>query len=245
MEDKLRRDVEAVVAKIFSEKEEADIRKQTEEALGKAATTIEELTDTLEAKNTDFEELQAKLSDIESKARNSESELEAARVEIENLTKKVEESEKALEEMEKDRAVELRIKELTTAGVVSDAKAQSLKVREMSDEDFASYKNELVSIREAVIAELSKNKAVETPAGEEAITPVKKTEGNNEVVEEGAENEQNNESDINNEIMPANIDPGQAISAALNMEIFPPADMKNKYQEMGKAMAKMFVKDND
>ena len=156
MDEKLRKDVEAVVATIFSEQEEAEIRKQTEEALGKSATTIEELTVTLEAKNSEFEELEAKLSESEDKAKDLTTELEAAQEKIEEATKKSDEAEGALEEIRKDRATELRMKELEEAGVVSDEEAQSGKVREMSDEDFASYRDELVSIRKAVIAELAK-----------------------------------------------------------------------------------------
>ena len=156
MDEKLRKDVEAVVAAIFSEQEEAEIRKQTEEALGKSATTIEELTVALEAKNSEFEELEAKLSESEDKAKDLTTELEAAQEKIEEATKKSDEAEGALEEIRKDRATELRMKELEEAGVMSDEEAQSGKVREMSDEDFASYRDELVSIREAVIAELSK-----------------------------------------------------------------------------------------
>ncbi|RLI59857.1 MAG: hypothetical protein DRO67_09525 [Candidatus Asgardarchaeum californiense] len=250
MEDKLRKDVEAVVAKIFSEKEEADIRRQTEEALSKSAATIEELTDTLEARNIEFEELETKLSETEFKVTDYESELEAAREEIEDLTQKLEESKNTLEEMKKDRAAELRMKELTEAGVVSDTEAQLLKVREMSDEDFTSYKDELVSIREAVIAELSKNEKEEAET-EDASTKDTKEEAeeteDSEENEETAEEEQEEMSDDTSgeEIAPANIDPGKAISAALNMEIFPPEDMVNKYREMGKAMADSFVKDND
>ena len=248
MEDKLRKDVEAVVAKIFSEKEEADIRKQTEEALSKSAATIEELTDTLEARNIEFEELETKLSETESKVTDSESDLEAARGEIEDLTQKLEESKNTLEEMKKDRAAELRMKELTEAGVVSDTEAQSLKVREMSDEDFTSYKDELVSIREAVIAELSKNKKEEVETEDaDAKDPKKEEVEEKEESEDNEEAEQEEASDdtSDEEIAPANIDPSKAISAALNMEIFPSKDMVNKYREMGKAMADSFVKDND
>jgi len=250
MEDKLRKDVEAVVAKIFSEKEEADIRKQTEEALSKSASTIEELTDTLEARNIEFEELEAKLSETESKVKDFESEQEAARKEIEDLNKKLEESENTLEEMKKDRAAELRMKELTKAGVVSDAEAQSLKVREMSDEDFTSYKDELVSIREAVIAELSKTETEEAEeeeveAKEDETEAKEESEEQEENAEEEEEQEEASDDTSDEEIAPANVDPGQAVSAALNMEIFPPDDMVSKYQEMGKAMANMFKKDND
>lgn len=243
MDDKLKKDVVAVVAQIFSEKEEADIRRKTEEALSKSATTIDELTVSLEAKNTEVEELEAKLSDSEQKTKDLETELEAAREETEGFTKKLEESESALEEIKKDRATELRLKELEESGVLSNEEAQASKIRDMSDDEFASYSEELKSLREAIVAELSKN--VEEETEEEAAE--EETEEAEETEETAEESEEESEEDASDDDVtpPANIDPGQAVSAALNMEIFPPKDMVAKYQEMGKAMADSMIKKND
>lgn len=247
MDEKLRKDVEAVVAAIFSEQEEAEIRKQTEEALNKSANTIEELTVALEAKNSEFEELEVKLSESEDKAKDLTTELEAAQEKIEKATKKSDEAESALEEIKKDRATELRMKELKEAGVVSDKETQSSKVREMSDEDFTSYRDELVSVREAVIAELSKAAKGETKEekakrekqeqkdADKAAADKAATEAAAAAAAEGGEE--------GTQTPPANIDPGTAISAALNLEIFPPKDMVEKYGEMGTAMAKLFDKE--
>ncbi len=248
MDEKLKKDVEAVVAKIFSEKEEAEVRRQTEEALSTAAVTIDELTVALEASNTEVSEFQQKLSDAEEATKNLEAELEAARIEIEEANTKAETAESALEEMKKDRATELRVKELEEAGVISDKEAQSSKVRDMSDEEFTSYKEELVSIREAVIAELSKSKedseevVVEEEVAEEE--PVEEEEVEEGAVEEEVAEEE--EAEEEEETPPVEIDPGQAITAALNFEIFPSDDVKSKYQDMGKAMANLMVeKKND
>jgi chromosome segregation ATPase len=242
MDEKLRKNVEAVVAEIFSEQEEAEIRKQTEEALGKSATTIEELTSALEAKNSEFEELEAKFSESDDKANSLQTELEAAQDKIEEANKKSTEAESALEEIKKDRASELRMKELEEAGVVSDKETQSTKVRELSDEDFTSYKTELVSIREAVIAELSKATEKEEEKAEEKEEE-KAEEKEEEEAEEKETDEKEEGEEEDTETPPANIDPGTAISAALNLEIFPSKDMVTKYQEMGTAMAKMYVKE--
>lgn len=247
MDEKLKKDVEAVVAMIFSEKEEAEIRKQTEEALNKAAVTIDELTTALEASNTEVSESADKLSEAEETIQNLKSELEAARKEMEEATKRAEESEGTLEEMKKDRATELRIQELGKAGVISDTEAQSSKVRDMSDEEFASYKEELVSIREAVIAELSKSEEKEETAEEEIVEEKEvETESAEEEEEtETAEEEETETAEEEKETPPAEIDPGQAVSAALNFEIFPSDDVKSKYQDMGKAMANLMIKKND
>jgi len=241
MEEKLRKDVEAVVAKIFSEKEEVEIRRQTEEALGKSANTIEELTAALEVKNSEFEDLEVKLSDSEDRATNLQKELEAAQEEVKEANRKLEESEGTLSDLIKDRATELRVKELEEAGVISDKEAQSGKVRDMSDEEFASYKTELVSIREAVIAELSKK--VDPPAKtEEELAAEAKAEEDARIE---AEAKAKAEADDIDGTPPANIDPGQAISASLNLEIFPPKDMVTKYGEMGQAMAKLITNSNE
>ena len=84
--------------------------------------------------------------------------------------------------MKKDRAAEVRMADLEDAGVArSDRDSQVTKVREMTDEDFASYKDELVSIREAVVAELEKarneaeaNAKAEEEAADKAAEEAKK-----------------------------------------------------------------------
>jgi len=250
MEDKLRKDVEAVVTKIFSEKEDAEIRKQTEDALSKAANTIEELTTALEDKNTSLEEVEAKFSDSEEKVENLQTELEAAQTKIEETTNKLKETEIALENLRKDRVAELRIVELEEAGVISDKETQSTKVREMSDEEFASYKSELVSIRESVITELSKKTsddkgvdAAEKAAAEKAAA--EKAAAEKEAAEKAAAEkaDADDKSDDDGTPSPANINPNNAVSAALNLEVFPSDDMVTKYQAMGKAMASLFNKE--
>ena len=246
MDEKLRKDVEAVVAKIFSEQEEADIRKQTEKALGKSATTIEELTVALEARNSEFEELEVKLSESDGKAKNLTTELEAAQEKIDKATKKSDDAEGALEEIKKDRAVELRVKELEEAGVVSDKEAQSTKVREMSDEDFTSYRDELVSIRKAVIAELSKAGDGETEEEKAAREKQEKAAADKAAADKAAaEAAAAAAEEGGTQTPPVNIDPSTAISAALNLEIFPHKEMSEKYNEMGKAMAKLFEEKTD
>ena len=242
MDDKLKKDVEAVVAKIFSEKEETDIRKQTEKALSTAAVTIEDLTVTLETKNSEVLGLTEQLSEAKEKATNLESDLEAVKEEIEEAKKRSTELESTLEEIEKDRATEVRITELEEAGVISDKEAQMSKVREMSDEDFASYKDELVAVRAAIIAELSKSEKKEEK--EEADTEEKEEteEADTEEKEETEEAEKEEDAE-EKETPPANIDKNQAVEAALNLELAAADDIKNKYQELGKAMAKTLVKE--
>ncbi len=249
MDDNLKKDVEAVVAKIFSEKEETEIRKQTEEALSKAAATIEDLTVSLEAKNSEVSELTEQLSEAKEKATNLETDLEAVKEEIAEAKKHSAELESTLEEIEKDKATALRITELEEAGVISDKEAQSSKVREMTDEEFASYKDELAAVRAAIIAELSKSD--ETEEKEEAVTEEKEeadTEEKEEKEEadteekEGTEEAEKEDAE-EEETPPANIDKDQAVEAALNLELAAADDIKNKYQKLGTAMADLLIKE--
>jgi hypothetical protein len=134
--------------------------------------------------------------------------------------------------MKKDKAAEERMKQLEEAGVSSGSESQVAKIREMSDEEFASYKEERVELRNAVIAELEANK--EAPAEEAA---------EEEVEEEAAAEEEAAEEEV--ETPPAEVDPNKAISAALNMESIPSTDLVSKYAEMGKAMAKLMTGKKD
>lgn len=240
MDEKLKKDIAAIVAEIFSAKEEAEMMKKTESALQTSADKIEALTASLEELTMKHDEVLSTIVEHETTAADLESKLEAAEKEIEGANQKLAESEASIEEMKKDRAAELRMSELVTAGVSSsDKEAQEAKVREMSDKDFAAYKVELVSLREAVVAELSKSALLENQEeGEEGGEAEGEDAG-----EEGEEGEGENASEGGEEaaaIPPVNIDPGNAISAALNMEILPSKGLTEKYAELGKAMAESF-----
>jgi chromosome segregation ATPase len=222
--EQLKKDIEAVVAEIFSQKEEADRKIRTEEALQKAAQTIDELTTTLESRNAQDEETAAKIAGFESKVKDLETQLEAAKKEIETSNTKLAESEKVVEEMKKDRAAEIRMADLASVGVaLSDKSAQTVKVREMTDEVFASYKEELVSLRKSVEAELAKN--AEAEEKEEVV----------EDKEVSTITEEKKEDEVT---PPPQIDPKKAASAALNLEVKNTDDILSKYAELGAALAK-------
>lgn len=227
--EQLKKDIEAVVAEIFSQKEEADKKVRTEEALQKAASTIDELTTALETKNAQDEEVAAKIAGFEGKIKDLETQLEAAKKEIETSNTKLAESEKAVEEMKKDRAAEVRMADLASVGVaLSDKSAQTVKVREMTDEEFASYKEELVSLRKSVEAELAKNAETEEKEEKEEVAEEEKEE-KEEVAEEKKEEEVT---------PPPQVDSKKAASAALNLEVKNNDDILSKYAELGAALAK-------
>lgn len=222
MEKDLSVQVKQLVDDLFNEKEEADIRKRTEEELEKAATTISELTTSLEAKNEEFSAVEKTVVEKDEQIEALKSELEAAKKEAEIANTKVSEVASNLEEIKKDMASEKRMVDLEDAGVArSDRKTQVAKVREMSDEEFASYKEELISIRDVVIKELEKTKSNDN---EQANTQ-----------EEVAKKEE--------EITPpAQIDKEKVELASLNLESDKAMDVHSKYKELGLKMAERWVK---
>ena len=133
--------------------------------------------------------------------------------------------------MKKDQLAEARMAELQEAKVAmgSDLESQTAKVREFSDEEFATYKTDRIELRDSVMRELE---AAATAAATET-----NTEGEEETpaTEEAAEEEASTEEDVTT--IPAEIAPGQAMAAAMNFENKPSDDMVRKYEAMGKAMA--------
>ena len=227
MNEDLKKDVEVLVTEIFSQKEEAEQRSETEKALQKSADTIQALTEALEGKNVEGEEV--------------------AKNDAQEKAEKLAESEKMIEDMKKDKAAELRMAELTEEGVaLSNKEAQMAKVREMEDEEFASYKEELVSLRSAVKAELAKATPEVDTASEEETQEEEVAEVVAEV-EEGevaAEELEEGEEEASEEVAPANIDPGHTVAAAMNMEVMPSDNILAKYAKLGKAMADRMKNDN-
>jgi len=238
MDEKLTKDVEVLVAEIFSQKEEANKIKKTEVALQKSAETIADLTAALEDKNSKEEDMVSELDDLKSKADDLTSELEAAQRKVEESSNKLAESENLIEEMKKDKAAEVRMSELGRLGVaLSDKETQTAKIREMDDEAFASYKEELVSLRKAVETELAR-------ASDETETETE-TEEVSESTEEDQEIETEEGSEEDETILPANVDPDTAVAAAMNLEITPSDGLMTKYSKLGEAMAeRMTIKNN-
>lgn len=249
MNEELKKDIEAAVSEIFSQKEEAEKMARTEEALQTSAQTITDLTDSLEAANQKEETLVSETASLTEKIEELTTELEAAQEKASTMETKLAESENMIEEMKKDKAAELRMSELAKAGVaLSNKEAQTAKVREMADEAFASYKEELVAVREAVKAELKKSTETEEAEEEPEGTPAETEEESETAEEEDAEEALEEESEEASEedaddILPAEINRNQAVAGALNLEVMPSDDVLAKYRKMGEAMASRMKKD--
>lgn len=220
MEDKLKRQVEEAVNAIFASKEEDTNRRKAEVALQESADTIQDLTSQVEAAAEAAEAKEAKITELETQVETAAIEKtalveqhevalkeatdakEAAEVELEKVTLE-------LSTMKKEITADKRMAELATAGVVREAKdVQRAKVMEMSDKDFTSYQEELVSIKAQVIASLNSTEVVADDIDEDdSATP------------------------------PANVNPDKKAQAALNLESQPSQDISKKYADLGIAMA--------
>jgi len=237
MEDKLTQDIQSIVDSIFKEKEEAAMRRETEEALNASAERINELSASLEAKdeelatvNSNVEELEATIAELNEKNKELESNLEQSEAKVNEVTERAEKAEEDLDNIKKDQLATARYDELVSKGIAAvDEKAkknQVAKIREMTDEEFAAYSEEREELRKSIVAELENSPS-----------------DNNE--EENASNEEDLESELDEENAANSsnsIDPMKAVAAALNMETAPSKDMLSKYRELGKAMAERYSK---
>ena len=236
MNDQLKENIEEIVDGIFKEREEAEMNKETEAALLQAATTITQLTASLEAKDVEKESAVAILQDTVSALEAQLNEIAEAKKALEDekiqltnekteLIARAEKAETEISNMKKDQMAAARLQDLVVSGVSSTDKAsQLLKIREMSDEDFVSYKTELVSIKDSIMAQLQAA-SNNTDTHTEVIT-----DDTTATIEEAASDKRN-------------LDPGQAIAAALNMEIKPNEDLVTKYRALGSELAKNIIAD--
>ena len=147
--------VQAEVERILSSREEAQAREEAEAALTEAKETFEALRASIEAKDAKIKEYEEALAasddsettDAEVVANERIVELEK---ELEEWKQRAEVAQAALDTLAREETAAGRMSELTESGVSLDeeaAEAQYSKVRDMSDEEFASYKSELVALK--------------------------------------------------------------------------------------------------
>jgi colicin import membrane protein len=228
IDEKLKDDIKALVASIFSEKEDLDVRKKTEEALNKSAETINDLTEALEAKNVSVEEASKKAVELEASVTSLKVELEAARKEKEEADQKFEKANNELLAIAKEKTANERMSTLETSGVVrTDKASQKAKVADMTEDEFAAYKDELVSIKADVLKSLEEAAKIEADklAAEKAAAD-----------KAAAAAAAGDTGDADIKTPPANVDTKGAENAALNLESAS-NDMVSKYAALGAAMA--------
>ncbi len=147
--------VQARVEAALSSREDAEARAEAEEALREAKGTFETLKTSLEAKDAKIEEYEDALANLDVSAPTEAEvaaneklvELEAA---LEEATNRALVAQAALDTIAREETAASRMAELDEAGVTLDeesAVAQYAKIRDMSDEEFQSYKSELSALK--------------------------------------------------------------------------------------------------
>jgi myosin heavy subunit len=150
-------EIQKLVDKILEQKDFAGIEKETEEVLNTANTALTETC-------TKLTETESKLADslttIETMGKEKESltteistlkaDLDKVSNEKSDLSNRLAEIDKAAKEAEDLKRMDIRMGELSSLKVARSGDAldsQKSKVKCMTDEEFASYRDELVAIR--------------------------------------------------------------------------------------------------
>ena len=148
--------VQAEVERLLSSREESQAREEAETALKEAKETFETLRAYLEAKDAKLKEYEEALAALDGGSAPTDSEVAAnetiveLETELKEWKQRAEVSQAALDTLAREEMAAGRMAELSESGVSLDdeaAQAQYAKIREMSDEDFASYKSELVALK--------------------------------------------------------------------------------------------------
>jgi len=176
--------VQAEVERVLSSREEAQAREEAESALKEAKETFETLRASLEAKDAKIKEYEEALAtldgsdptDGEVAANERIVELEK---ELEEWKQRAEVAQAALDTLAREETAASRMAELAESGVSLDdeaAEAQYAKVRDMSDEAFASYMSELVALKSKYASPSEEDGDVYFPVYEHEFTSVLKRE---------------------------------------------------------------------
>jgi chromosome segregation ATPase len=202
--EELRADVRNIVEEVLShdsnEKKREELEKlllSSKAKLEDAALKIEELTSVAASKDEEIEALESQIKELED-TKNSElaekdktlsekaAELESISTEksekIAELEKELEKFKTTLADIEIERAAEVRFAELKEANVAlteeNSASAQLAKIRDMSDEAFASYKEELVALlKQAKTVVASEGAGSEEAGSDDAPPPAIEDDG--------------------------------------------------------------------
>lgn len=258
MTEKLAQEVQSIVDDILKQKNDADMMKETEDALHKSAEKIDELAASLEAKDEELSvsagkitEMEKTIAELSDKAKEFEANLEQVKKTFETekteLVKRAETAEAELSNMKKDLKAKARMEELKAEGVAASGeealKGQFAKIRDMEDDMFVAYKAERVELRKAIVAELEasapakvETKPADTTDNKEdkaaqTVVDDKKVDDKKEDVTAQLEDEKQAAS------LESSIDPMKAVAAMLNMEVVVDGNTKSKYKELGAALA--------
>ncbi len=147
--------VQSKVEEILASRDEEKARLEAEEALSEAKETFETLRASLETKDAKIREYEGAFADLDS-TDPSTAEIAANEKivglerEVEELTQRAGVAEAALDTIAREETAAGRMEELQESGVALDdeaARIQYAKVRDMGDDDFTSYKSELIALK--------------------------------------------------------------------------------------------------
>ena len=159
----IKKEVDKLVQEILAGKASASASTKLEEMLNEASTTIESLKEKVVDLEKAAVESTTVVEDLEKVKVELETEKSALTEQVESLTEekstleeRATKAEDAIANMEKDVAAKDRMVELSELKLVrvdeAAAVTQMDAVREMSDEDFASYRDERVALRDEILA---------------------------------------------------------------------------------------------
>ena len=165
---KIKATAKTAVASVLSE-EEAAQKAKMEEIVTEYETTLSELRQAEVAAAEETADLIGKIDTLETEKATLETELadlkkevESLKSELEKVTTKNTDLETQMTEMQQAAAIEKRTSELEEAGLLSSGDAadkQKARVKNMSDDEFADYKSELLAIQ----AEWAKKSSTTSP----------------------------------------------------------------------------------
>lgn len=234
--EKFEGEIKKVVENILAKQAAAGIEKDVKEALKEAEATIKSLKDKVVEAETRATDDAAQIETLESAKTEMETELAAKNDELEkltednkNLSERAENAEKVISDLEKDKLVSERMSELAEAKVERPGEArdkQAEAVREMTDEEFASYKEEMVALRNELMASVKSELEKSGDAG------------GNEAEGEGEESASEEEGAA--QTPPANVEGAleEAAAALPNAE----NASENKWQNFSKGLAGLMEK---
>lgn len=182
---KLKEEIQRVVTDILTQKDFAGIGKDIEDTLKATEATLndmiarltesdkkaEDAVNALEAVKTEKDALTAEVSSLKTA-------LETATSEKDTVAARLSEIENSLREIEENKRLDTRVVELSSLKVVRTGAAfdnQKTAVKKMTDEEFASYRDELVALREDLIKTVEIAAAavenIETVVEDTVVTP--------------------------------------------------------------------------
>ncbi len=189
---KFKEAVEKFVQDILAGEASASASSKLEKVLNESSECIQDL----KGKVTDLEKAAVEnttaVEDLEKVKTELETEVTALKEQVQNLSEektvleeRASKAEEVLVDIKKDRTADRRMAELVDVKVARSNEeaetAQRLYVRDMSDEEFASYKDERVSLREELLADIAQETADKKAKVAEGLEPA--VEGSKPAVE--------------------------------------------------------------